>query len=134
MLRDPRPWPTHCGVCNWFPNRSGMFLVFINAHKRCTLFALVDALTFPTFLSFACLSKRMIFTSCYLIVFFLHRDAFTELECDSLFTSVYDLARHTPECFDILDVIESYIDTLNPCTCLLLYYVIGVVCSIASVV
>eukprot|EP01032_Pedospumella_encystans_P009102 gene9102-10747_t len=52
--------------------------------------------------------------------------AFTELECDSLFTSVYDLARHTPECFDILDVLESYIDTLNP------YALEFPVCTISS--
>lgn len=43
----------------------------------------------------------------------LCRDAFTELGCESLYNSAYDLS---DTCFNIMDALFSYIDHLNPCT------------------
>jgi hypothetical protein len=51
-----------------------------------------------------------------LLLLLVRRDTFTDLGCESLYNSAYDLELNTPQCFDIMDALFSYIDDLNPCT------------------
>ena len=46
---------------------------------------------------------------------FCYRDDFTALDCHNLYNNAYELIKHKPECFDLMDTLFTYIEELNPC-------------------